>query len=579
MKSAYSQIIFLTLAIGLFYQDGYAALKNRVLVLHSYHQGLEWTDNITRGIQSVFIPYQKQYEIHYEYLDTKRNSSQAYMEQMVNFISAKNRDNQYQVVIVSDNTALKLLNQGRIKFSGNPQVVFCGINNYHPNLTDGLDSVTGVVENADHRATIELMQKLHPERNQITVIVDRTPTGEAIKHELKEIEASYNERVNFVFLRDFLLDEIQDKLARLDDKSLIYLTTFNRDRNNNFISYADAIEVISRSTSVPIYGVWDFYLGKGIVGGRITSGYHQGQEAGKLALKLLAGQQASDLQVVASSPNQYMFDYRYIKLHGIDSSLLPNGSQLINTPQDLYTRYRVFLVGITIVSFFCVLVVLWKYKKQQITLRREQMIAAQLEKKVKERTLELERVNKELQRLSDVDGLSQIYNRRYFDNALVREIHRQQRSSTTLSLLMCDIDCFKCYNDAYGHLAGDDCIRLVAKTILKQCRRTSDIAARYGGEEFSVILPNTNSNGALLIAESIRHGVEQLKIPHKRSPVKESVTLSIGIASLIPDLHTTPSTIIALADKALYESKLNGRNQVTLNRINPNVSSGRLENN
>jgi diguanylate cyclase (GGDEF)-like protein len=565
MKTGLKLLLVLTLAFGLTNLDCHAQWKKRVLVLHSYHQGLEWSDNITRGIRSIFSPYQKLYEIHYEYLDTKRNTGQAYMAQMVDFISAKNRYIQYEVVIVSDNTALKLLNEGKIHFLGDPQVVFCGINNYQKNLTNGLDNVTGVVENTDHQATIDLMQKLHPERNQIVVIIDRTPTGEAIMKEFKEVEDNYKGKLEFVFLRDFLLEEIQEKLEKLEENSLIYLATFNRDRNNNFISYTEGIEMISRSASVPIYGSWDFYLGKGIVGGRITSGYRQGQEAGRLALIILQGRQANNLNVITDSPNQYMFDYKYIKQHGIDRSALPNGSQIINAPPSAYERYRALLIGITLVSICSAFFISWKYRKQKISLIREHALAMQLEIKVKERTQELEKANKELLRLSNVDGLTKIYNRRYFDKSLRIGINILQRTSMPISVLMCDIDFFKKYNDTYGHVAGDDCIRSVADTIQEHCKRVSDIAARYGGEEFGVILPNTRSNEAVSLAEKIRCSVEQKQIPHKTSTINEFVTLSIGVSSLIPDHRTTPLTVTALADKALYESKLRGRNRVTLN--------------
>jgi diguanylate cyclase (GGDEF)-like protein len=568
MKATFIFIGTLILAFSFTHQDCHAQWKKRVLVLHSYHQGLEWTDNISRGIQSAFSPYQKQYEIHYEYLDTKRNTGQAYTKQMVNFISAQNRQIKYEVVIVSDNNALKLVNEGSIQFSGDPQIVFCGINNYHKSLTNNLNNITGVAENTDHRATIELIRKLHPDRDRVVVIVDRTPTGEAIRNELIGIENNYKGELEFIFLRDFLLEEIPDKLSELDENTLIYLTTFNRDRNNNFISYAEGIEMITRSTRLPIYGSWDFYLGKGIVGGHITSGYRQGQEAGKLAINILMGQQADNLKVITSSPNQYMFDYKYIKQHGIDRSSLPNGSQIINTPPAPYERYKTLLIGITTFSFFSVFIFYWKYKRQHTILKREQTLALQLENKVKERTLELEKANKELLRLSNMDGLTQIYNRRYFDNTLCREINRLQRSSTPISVLMCDIDFFKKFNDSYGHLAGDACIRSVADILQNHCKRISDIVARYGGEEFGVILPNTSADDAVSIAESIRHGVERLNIPHRTSAIHEYVTLSIGVTSLIPGLRTTPSTIITLADKALYESKLSGRNRVTLKEHN-----------
>jgi diguanylate cyclase (GGDEF)-like protein len=553
------------LLIGLASQECLAERKKRILVLHSYHQGLEWTDNITQGIQSVMSPFHEHYEIHYEYLDTKRNSGADYMRQLVNFISTKNAPIHYEVVIVADNTALKLLNDGSIRFSGEPPVVFCGINNYQKELTAGIAEVTGVVEKTDHRATVELIRKLHPQRNHITVVLDKTPTGDVIREQLKDIERAYGDELKFEFLREFLLQEVREKVAGLGEKDAIYILTFNRDKNDNFISYAEGIEMLARNSQVPIYGSWDFYLGKGIVGGRITSGYRQGQEAAQLALKILHGQQASRLKVV-TGPTQYMFDYKYMNRYGVDRSMLPGDSLIINLPPSVYERFRLLLVSISIASICVALFFLWKYKRQQSMLAAKQTLALELEKKVDERTRELRIANRELQRLSNLDGLTQLYNRRYFDDNLYLEINRLQRSATPISLLLCDIDYFKNYNDKYGHLAGDDCIRTVADIILRYCKRLTDIAARYGGEEFGVILPNTPSDEALKIAESIRHEIELTKTSHETSPISDFVTISIGVATIIPHIHTTPSSLISLADKALYESKNGGRNRVVLNQ-------------
>jgi diguanylate cyclase (GGDEF)-like protein len=555
------------LLLSLVSQECNAERKKRVLVLHSYHQGLEWTDNITKGIQTVFEPFHDHYEIHYEYLDTKRNTGKEYMDQLVRFTNAKNRHIKYAAVIASDNNALRLINDGQLILPGNPPIVFCGINHYNRKMTTGIKEVTGVVEATDHRATLDLMRKLHPERRNIIVILDKTPTGEAIREELKNIESAYEGEVTFEFFRDFLLEEIPEKLGGISEKDLIYILTFNRDRNMNFISYTEGIEMITRSTDVPIYGSWDFYLGKGIIGGRITSGVLQGEEAGKLALKILQGERAKNLKVITDSPTRYMFDHKYMERHGIDRSSLPADSQVINLPPTAYERHRAFFVGTTVFSFVVVFVLLGKYRRQQSTLQAKNALAQELEHNVQERTRELEAANKELTRLSNMDGLTQLYNRRYFDNILQAEISRSQRLSLPISLLICDIDYFKHYNDTYGHLAGDDCIKAVADTIHQHCKRVSDVAARYGGEEFAVILPNTDTEDAQTIAESIRHGIELLNLPHESSSVKSVVSISIGVGTMIPSIHTKPAKLIALADEALYESKSGGRDMVSLSSI------------
>jgi len=342
------------------------------------------------------------------------------------------------------------------------------------------------------------------------------------------------------------------------------MLTFNRDRNDNFISYSEGIEMISRSTSVPIYGSWDFYLGKGIIGGRITSGYLQGRAAAEMALKALNGTRAGDMAVLRKSPARYMFDYKYLEHNKVDMSALPDDAVIINRPQALYEKYKDQLISITFLSLTIALILLWKYIRQKSIIRAKQAVASELERSVRERTKSLEIANGKLERLSNVDGLTQLFNRRYFDKVLNREIKRLAGSSSYLSLIICDIDQFKQYNDAYGHLAGDDCIRAIA-SVMQQCsRRVSDIVARYGGEEFCVILPTTGPDAALALAESIRQGVESRAIPHCASTVADRVSISLGVTSIMPNEDTTIADIIMPADKALYESKKAGRNRSTL---------------
>lgn len=174
----------------------------------------------------------------------------------------------------------------------------------------------------------------------------------------------------------------------------------------------------------------------------------------------------------------------------------------------------------------------------------------------------LKEANELLQHLSSTDGLTGVANRRAFDDHLEVEWQRSIRSSTHLSLIMLDIDHFKAYNDTYGHQGGDECLKQVATTIKKALKRPGDFVFRYGGEEFGVILPETPEEGARRVAENIRAAIEELQIPHIGSKVSEWVTISLGTATMVPTKNTTPSTLIASADKALYEAKQDGRNRV-----------------
>lgn len=174
---------------------------------------------------------------------------------------------------------------------------------------------------------------------------------------------------------------------------------------------------------------------------------------------------------------------------------------------------------------------------------------------------QLEIANQELEKLANTDSLTQVANRRYFDQTLDGEWYRLLRENQPLSLLMLDVDYFKAYNDFYGHPQGDICLFRIAQ-ILSQCaHRPADFVARYGGEEFGVVLPNTDVLGAIAVAENIHQGLKKLNLAHDASPLQPTLTVSIGIASLVPGLPHTPQDLVQRADLALYEAKHRGRNQ------------------
>ena len=186
----------------------------------------------------------------------------------------------------------------------------------------------------------------------------------------------------------------------------------------------------------------------------------------------------------------------------------------------------------------------------------------ELERQVAERTRELTDANQELQRLSLSDALTCIGNRRYLDEYLEREWRRTLREQTSLSVVMLDVDYFKLFNDTYGHIAGDDCLRRVAGILTATIQRTTDFATRYGGEEFVLVLPATDEPGALTVAEKIRCRVEALAIPHEKSPLAGVVTVSIGVAATVPTRDSDVGLLLAAADRALYQAKSAGRNAV-----------------
>lgn len=182
--------------------------------------------------------------------------------------------------------------------------------------------------------------------------------------------------------------------------------------------------------------------------------------------------------------------------------------------------------------------------------------------KYKQVELALQKANEELQRLAALDDLTQIANRRRFDDRLTQEWRRARRERKPLAVIICDIDFFKNYNDTYGHLKGDDALHDVAQAINNILKRPMDMVARYGGEEFAIILPNTNIKGAMRVANEVKDAVGALNIEHAASKVHSRITLSFGVAAVIPSAKTSSKVLIEAADQALYQAKKLGRNQV-----------------
>ena len=236
-------------------------------------------------------------------------------------------------------------------------------------------------------------------------------------------------------------------------------------------------------------------------------------------------------------------------------------------PWKTWWAYSLYLF-LTIFSIFAV--IYFRTRLQQKEISRQKQFVLALEEQVAEKTASLNtqardliEVNEQLEVLTYQDGLTGLYNRRYFDKVLEKEISRHYRQNQPLSLVLGDIDHFKLFNDFYGHQQGDSCLKQVAQCICTSVGRITDANCRYGGEEFAIILPNTSVEQSTLVAERICVAIENLKIPHEKSETTPVVTLTLGVVTIPPGQKTSIDSIVLSADKALYLGKSNGRNRVT----------------
>lgn len=222
----------------------------------------------------------------------------------------------------------------------------------------------------------------------------------------------------------------------------------------------------------------------------------------------------------------------------------------------------------TILAIFAF--IYFRTRLQQTEITRQKQFVLALEQQVAEKTTSLKtkasdliELNKQLEVLTYQDGLTGLYNRRYFDINLIKEIERHYRQKQSLSLIFADIDHFKLFNDFYGHQQGDDCLKLVAQCFFTNVARITDSNCRYGGEEFAIILPNTSIEQSTIIAERLCLAIENMQIPHGKSETSAFVTLTLGVVTIPAGEKTSVDAIVLSADEALYIGKSNGRNRVT----------------
>ncbi|PVX52149.1 phospho-acceptor domain-containing protein [Balneicella halophila] len=342
MKRKLAKYVILTFPLFLLnwvllYGEDFSLKKNvkSILVLHSYHQGMQWTDSITKGIQQVIKSQPEEIDVFFEYLDSKRYLDVNHAGQGQIFNQKYKDRNPFDVIISVDDDALNFLAQNRNSLFANTPIVFCGVNQplIEKVLRDTL--ITGVQEIPDIKETFSLIRKLHPNANKIHIVNDiYSETAKTNRKVTDSLKNQYPKEI--AYLDTLSSEELKEKVSMIPEDDVILLLTFNQDRNKNFISYKDERRIVLSNASAPVYAVWDFFLGKGVVGGKIIKGKEQGILAAKMSLRVLEGIQPSKIPIVSHSQSSFIFDYRQLKKFGIANTALPTGSIVLEKPNSGY---------------------------------------------------------------------------------------------------------------------------------------------------------------------------------------------------------------------------------------------------
>ncbi len=311
----------------------------RLLVLHSYHHGYCWTDNVSQGISEEIAASGQHIELNCEYMDTKRYEDESLSPILFRLFLKKYKHNQPDAIIVSDNNAFEfVLANRKALFPGVP-MVFCGLNNFTPSMLPDRTGITGILEDFDLFATIDIIFRLQPDVSTIAVVTDVVDTGRLHLAEFRKTAARFEGRTTFVEFAEMDQESLTEALKKLPAGAAVLLLSFHRDKRGRIYDVAESTGRIA-DCGLPVYSCWDQYMGLGIVGGMITSGTAHGRSAARMALRILNGEKAEQIPIVERSPNRPMFDYPQLKRHALAMSRLPAGAVVINEPVSLFYRYK-----------------------------------------------------------------------------------------------------------------------------------------------------------------------------------------------------------------------------------------------
>jgi PAS domain S-box-containing protein len=339
-----------------------------ILLLHSYHAGMTWVENIENAVYDVLQPAEHNTVLHIEYLDSKRHHDEAYYERFARILEQKYRDIPLAMILASDNNALDFLRKRRDKLFGQAPLVFCGVNDYQPGMLSDFPRATGVAEIISPRATVKAMLRMLPETRRIYVVNDYLTTGRAwtraIKQELQGLEldaaVEYNENLP--------IQKLQEKIRSLGPGDAILLGVYFSDKDGRYFTYEKVGAQLSGISPVPVFCLLRFNLRDGVVGGKVISGYSQGAAMSRLAKRVLDGEPAGDIPVQTKGANRFVFDSREMARFDIPESRLPENSKVINQPFSFYEAYKELVWGASVV--FISLLILVALLVQNILSRR-----------------------------------------------------------------------------------------------------------------------------------------------------------------------------------------------------------------
>ena len=514
-----------------------AADEGRVLFISSYSYAWDTVqiqiDGIKKGLGEGIV-------LDYEFMDTKRVDDETSMEYF--YESLKYRLSQvepYDVVIVGDDAALLFAKEHKEELFPDTPLIFEGVNDEELAEEMAQDPlVMGILEKLSVEKNIEFGLQINPKASKVVAILDNSITGEAERKRFFACAEKYPE-LEFSEINTSELDtwELQLAINSVSEDTILIYVVMTEDADGKIYSNAESVEMVVRWAKVPVLRMVEGDgIGEGLLGGNVVSMERSGEIAAQLATDIINGQEAGDAGSVIESPNVYCVDEAVMKKFGLDMSVLPEDTVILNHEETFAERNREALIPAGILTAVLILVILWMLYLQ---VKRKKLME------------QLEEARSILESASQHDFLTGLPNRSKFMEDLQNCIDEKR----PCTVMMLDIDNFKTINDTYGHTAGDDALRQVAAR-LKEIQTQVLTPYRYAGDEFIVIIRSSQSK---IVEKLVFQCSQVFHKPFVLEGKKAQVCGSIGIASYPQDTEDMKELVV-YADNAMYKVKRNGKN-------------------
>ncbi len=511
-----------------------------VLILNSYHQGLFWSMEECEGILDTLTGSGIKISPLVEYMDWKYYPEQKNVDYLQEYYAYKYKNKKIDIIITTDDMALQFALDNRKDIFSDAPIVFCGVNQYsYKNIIKDNQRVTGALEVIDPTETIKFASSINPSLKNIYLIYDNTESGRSTGDIITEMVKDLRPDLNIIPCNDMSYDTLIDQVRLLEDNSIVYLTTYYSDVNKQMVDMDLVTRELSSNSAVPLYHLYAFGLGNGALGGTMLSGELQGENAAKLALRIIQGENAEDIPIINSHTTRTAFDYNQMERFGISEKDLPANSEIINKPFSFFETYHILVIFV-LTAFTLLLAFIGALIFYIRNIKRMKETLSQSHEK--------------LTYLAYYDSLTGLSNKLslYEDTkSLLMDGNRKA------ALIYLDIDNFKYVNDTLGHAVGDHLIMKVGERLSSlDCK-----VYRLSGDEFIMFL--TDIRGVDDVEHFAEGVLSKFSEEFEILNIVLHISVSFGIV-MFPEHGTNLDQLLQYADIAMYRAKELGRKRYVI---------------